>query len=56
MLSLPRAQVQSLVGEIRSHKLRGIAKNKNKTKQIKKIIIIVSDYKILNVLQSVNQY
>ena len=28
MLSLPRAQVQSLVGELRSHKLHGEAKKK----------------------------
>ena len=30
MLSLPRAQVQSLVREIRSHKPRGVAKKKKK--------------------------
>ena len=30
MLSLPRARAQSLVGELRSHKLRGTAKKKKK--------------------------
>ena len=30
MLSLPRAQVQFLVGELRSHKLCGMAKKKKK--------------------------
>ena len=28
LLSLPRAQVQSLVGELRSHKLCGVVKKK----------------------------
>ena len=30
--SLPRAQVQSLVGELRSHKLRRVAKKKKRMK------------------------
>ena len=30
LLSLPRAQVQSLVGELRSHKLCGVVKKKKK--------------------------
>ena len=31
MLSLPRARVQSLVGELRSHKPRGVAEKERKT-------------------------
>ena len=33
MLSLPRVQVQSLVGELRSHKPRSVAKNQKERKK-----------------------
>ena len=35
MLSLPRAQVQFLVEELRSHKLQGVARKKKKKTRIK---------------------
>ena len=35
MLSLMRAQVQYLIGELRSHKPHGMAKTQNKTKKQK---------------------
>ena len=38
MLLLQGAQVGSLVGELRSHKLHGIAKKKKKKKKKKKAI------------------
>ena len=57
MLSLPGAQVQSLVGELRFHKLRGEAKKKETgkfmvalfdvTQQSQSIILICSQYRKL---------
>ena len=41
MLSVPMAWVQSLVGELRSHKLRGTAKKKKTVNKVDTIHVLI---------------